>query len=932
MSTSLGAAVANHLLPDDIFLVNGITTNGAVPQVAAFANGGFVITWSSLNQQNENDNGVYAQRFDADGNPVGGELHVNELTFGDQEFSRITTFSTGKFLVTWDSNNQDGSGYGTYGRLYNADGTPVGGEFRINQTTDNNQLGTNITALANGHFVVSWSSEDQNGKCDVLARCFDADGNALGNEFLVNKVTQANDQFTSKVAALQDGTFIVTWDSYSNGQADVFARIYDENGVPQGAEFLVNSTLQGDQLNSSMTVLSDGSFIFTWASEVQNNNGYDIYGRHFGANGQPLGDEFLINQTTDQYQYDANVVSVGDGGFLVSWTSTVDNGNGESVFARRYDKDANAIGPEFEVGSGYTNNSSIAVLSDGSLLITWRSLDDQKIHARVFESLTPVQGTDGNDGGLSGSDGSDLIDGGAGSDTMTGNSGDDFYIVDNAGDQVIEDKNGGIDTVLSYITFSLEALPEVENLELLGNGKINGTGNAGANKITGNDTDNILNGGDGNDILDGAGGKDRLLGGAGDDVYFVDNIGDVVVETLSAAQGGGIDTVKSTFSFSLAGLANVDNVTLLGHEAINATGNALNNTLIGNDNDNRLDGAAGADLMSGGMGNDSYFLDNANDVIVEEDNGGYDTAFIKGGAFAPGTSFIDMHDARFAFVEALTLLDKNIQTVIGTDSSNMIVGNALENLFYGGAGSDRMDGGAGNDILVGGDGDDQLTGGKGADLLMGGAGDDVYYIDNARDVVVEAQDNGADSGGFDQVFSSVSVNLLSLGGGRIEDAILLGKAGISLVGNNADNTLDGNAGNNKIAGGDGSDSIYGNDGNDVIDGGNQGDLLVGGKGADILTGGAGSDIFAYYNLNEKGDTIRDFQRGAGGDSIDISYLLDTNTIYNDGAGGQIENYVRILNGNLLQIDVDGNNSGWVTLVKFQGYNDLTLHDLNLVTD
>ena len=210
---------------------------------------------------------------------------------------------------------------------------------------------------------------------------------------------------------------------------------------------------------------------------------------------------------------------------------------------------------------------------------------------------------------LTGGAGNDSLDGGAGNDTMIGGTGNDVYVVDSVGDVVTENVSQGTDTVLSSVSLTLGS--NVENLTLTGSGAINGTGNSLANVIVGNGGSNTLNGGSGADVL---------TGGAGDDTYVVDNAGDVVNEVV----GAGTDLVQSSVTRTLG--ISVENLSLTGSSAINGTGNAFDNVLVGNTASNALtggagndvlDGAGGADTMAGGAGTDTYVVDNTADVVSE---------------------------------------------------------------------------------------------------------------------------------------------------------------------------------------------------------------------------------------------------------------------------------------------------------------------------
>ncbi|HET9395252.1 MAG TPA: calcium-binding protein, partial [Nitrospiraceae bacterium] len=261
-------------------------------------------------------------------------------------------------------------------------------------------------------------------------------------------------------------------------------------------------------------------------------------------------------------------------------------------------------------------------------------------------------------------------------------------------DFFLEPLNEGTDDmVISSISFPFPIrLPMgIEHIILVG----------AAIEATGNDLDNSLTGNSRANKLDGGVGADTMTGGTGADTYVVDDPGDQVVET-TAGVAGGIDTVLSSINFELTTLINVEKLTLaMGFGDLDATGNGLNNTLLGNEGANVLDGLAGNDTMTGGKGDDTYVVDSLTDVVNEtilnSNGGGVDLV----------SSSVNLSLATRTNIENLTLTGG---AVSGT-------GNALNNAIVGNAANNVLNGGTGNDTLTGGEGSDKLTGGTGRDTF-----------------------------------------------------------------------------------------------------------------------------------------------------------------------------------------------------------------------
>lgn len=479
----------------------------------------------------------------------------------------------------------------------------------------------------------------------------------------------------------------------------------------------------------------------------------------------------------------------------------------------------------------------------------------------AVEPVVLSGGTDNDT--LTGTPADETLNGGKGADVMAGGPGNDVYFVDDPSDVVVELVGGGTDTVFASTNYTLQRGSEIEILNansgigliLTGNefdNVING-GN-GDDSLRGREGNDTLNAGAGNDALDGGPGIDTMIGGAGNDTYFVDNPHDIVVEVA----GGGVDTVFVAASYTLAEDADIEflranpnaaQVAIHGNSLANTisgadgndmldggggndalAGGAGNDTIIGGAGDDRLDGQAGVDVLIGGDGNDIYHVSDATDSVVEFVGGGFDTVWTS-------VSYTLQTGSE---VEVLRAIGPGPITLTGNEFGNTIEGSSGADVLDGQAGNDALYGGGGFDVLIGGAGDDRLDGGSGADAMSGGTGNDVYIVDNPTDAVIEAA--GA---GFDTVFATVNYTLQA--GSEIENLRAYpGSGGLTLTGNELNNTVIGGA---------------------------AADTLNGGAGNDTLTGGLGADTFVF-DLGFGHDTVTDFVPGQDVIKFDASFFDD----------------------------------------------------------
>ena len=378
------AAQAPVLLGTE-FQVNTYTTAGqGLSSVSVDADGDFVVAWVSVGQDGSGY-GVYGQRYDAAGEARGQEFGVSTYTAGYQSEPSVAVDPNGGFVIAWVSEFQDGSGSGVYARRYAADGTAVGLEFRVNTYTAGSQYNPSVAMDADGDFVVAWVSVGQGGVLsEVYAQQYSASGAAVGEEFHVNETT-TSDQYSPSVAMDADGDFVVVWNSSASDSRGIYARRYSADGAALGGESRVTEL----QLAPSVAMDAAGDFVVVWQRSEPGPDGFNrgIYAQRYTSAGAAAGGEFRVSTSVAGIQSTTSVTANADGDVVVVWESNGQGGDGDDVYARRYDASGASQGPEFRVNTtttGYQGSPSVAIDAEGDVVVAWTSVGQDGSEAGVY--------------------------------------------------------------------------------------------------------------------------------------------------------------------------------------------------------------------------------------------------------------------------------------------------------------------------------------------------------------------------------------------------------------------------------------------------------------------------------------------------------------------------------------------------------------------
>ena len=273
-----------------------------------------------------------------------------------------------------------------------AQSLPAGAEFQVNTYTTGDQgYGRpDVGSDGAGNFVVVWDTAEYGSSAasEVFGQRYDSDGVAQGSEFQINTTT-TDGQYAPAVKSAPGGNFVVVWTDYNNR---VTFQRFNSAGAAQGGE------VQVDAVGGSADVAMDaaGKFVIAYQKNNVDGDGQGIFARRFDSDGTALSSAFQVNTYTTDNQRSPGVAMAPSGGFAVVWRSDDQDGDGFGIFAQRFDDTGATAGVEFQVNTYTTGNQRLpGITADGSgnLIVAWRDTDLGSNVAQRYDSNGVPVGT-----------------------------------------------------------------------------------------------------------------------------------------------------------------------------------------------------------------------------------------------------------------------------------------------------------------------------------------------------------------------------------------------------------------------------------------------------------------------------------------------------------------------------------------------------------
>jgi hypothetical protein len=363
----------------------GLNGQFQMPNMARLTSGRFVVA-TSLTAKPLINSGTYFQIYSPLGAPAGSFTRVKPMLTLDDCYAKVAAAGTG-FVVVYNWRQHIDSPVQIMAQRYSATGATLGTEFQVNVNNPGHILQHQVTGLADGGFVVTWSAgPNRSGSGDIYARRYNSTGVAVTDEFLVN-TTLKNTQTDPAVAALANGGFVIAWSGRANAGYDIFAQRYAANGAKLGAELKLTSTSGVEENAPLIAGLHNGGFVAAWThSHVADAT---IRGRRFKAAGAPNGAEFIIGGQNYGHWEPIALTVLDDDRFFVAYSKS-----GNDIYAKLLGPTAAADGTatEFRVNTTATAawrlRPGAVALSDRRIFAAWEEYGGAE-HMRRLEFPPP---------------------------------------------------------------------------------------------------------------------------------------------------------------------------------------------------------------------------------------------------------------------------------------------------------------------------------------------------------------------------------------------------------------------------------------------------------------------------------------------------------------------------------------------------------------
>ncbi len=363
------------------------------PDIAIDPSGNFVVVWSD---DRNGDADIYAQRYAADGTPLGSNFKINDDSVSAVQYSpSIAIDGFGNFVAVWTDKRNDPEG-DIYAQRYLWDGTALGENFKVNDDNQHAKQKTPSVAMDDsGNFFVVWEDRRNSFLGDIYAQFYAKNGSATSKNFKVNDDTNAKGQNEPSVAVNNSGNFVVIWNDYRNSYfSNIFIQLYAQNGTPLGNNFMNNESGTSKQIKPSIAVDAQGNFAIVW-EDARYDNHIDIFGQRFTSNGTALGKNFKINDDNDFSHQNSPAIAMGSSGnFIVVWVDERDDFRGD-IYAQRYAADGTALGGNFKVnddsGSNLQDDPVVVIDKNGNFIILW--IDTRNGSSNIYAQRYDFNGT-----------------------------------------------------------------------------------------------------------------------------------------------------------------------------------------------------------------------------------------------------------------------------------------------------------------------------------------------------------------------------------------------------------------------------------------------------------------------------------------------------------------------------------------------------------